>query len=68
MMACERCGCEGIHACIGFKPASWTEEEKQSFRLVMEKVAYDLQRLDDERSIDPGILNTPMDAPIRLHR
>jgi hypothetical protein len=25
---CSVCGCEGIHACIGHKPAPWTAEDK----------------------------------------
>jgi len=30
--ACPRCGCSGIHACIGFKPPKLTLEEERKYK------------------------------------
>lgn len=69
MMACERCGCEGMHACIGLKLVDpWTDEDKERFRLAMEKVSSDLRRLEKDRRVTPEMINAPMDAPLRKQK
>lgn len=42
---CPRCGCEGLHACIGF-PIKWTEEDKEKLKKVFDK--YDSKEKKNE--------------------
>jgi hypothetical protein len=44
---CSRCGCRGIHACIGHEPKPWTDEEKQRLAEALEKMRRDLSDIAD---------------------
>lgn len=34
---CSRCGCVGIHACLGAPIPPWTEEKIKEFETILEK-------------------------------
>lgn len=37
MNGCHRCGCTGVHACIGY-PVVWTEEDKERLKQALSKM------------------------------
>jgi hypothetical protein len=46
-MACGLCGCEGIHACIGHKPAPMTEEQKTALDRLFRNFDQDQQMIEE---------------------
>lgn len=34
---CSRCGCTGVHACLGY-PVIWTEEDKERLKQALSKM------------------------------
>ena len=35
---CPRCGCTGLHACIGYRPAAPTPEDEARLTAAMQKI------------------------------